>query len=46
MIVGGLGFATVFMLFLTPILYRWIAVWGAAPGGAAQRLKAEVEGAV
>jgi hydrophobe/amphiphile efflux-1 (HAE1) family protein len=42
-IVGGLGFATVFTLFLTPIFYRWIAVWGAAPGGAAQRLKSEVE---
>lgn len=42
-IVGGLGFATVFTLFLTPIFYRWIAVWGAAPGGAAQRLKSEME---
>ena len=42
-IVGGLGFATVFTLFLTPIFYRWIAVWGAAPGGAAQRLRSEVE---
>ncbi len=42
-IVGGLGFATVFTLFLTPIFYRWIAGWGAAPGGAAQRLKSEVE---
>ncbi|WP_276153457.1 MULTISPECIES: efflux RND transporter permease subunit [unclassified Sulfitobacter] len=45
-IVGGLGFVTVLTLFLTPIFYLWIAVWGAAPGGAAQRLKAEVEGAV
>ena len=44
-IVGGLGFATVFTLFLTPILYRGIAVLGAAPGGAAQRLSAEAEGA-
>jgi len=44
-IVSGLGFATVFTLFLTPIFYRWIAVWGAAPGGAAQRLKSEVEAA-
>ncbi|MDF1855858.1 efflux RND transporter permease subunit [Pseudooceanicola sp.] len=41
-IVGGLGFATVFTLFLTPIFYRWIAVWGAAPGAAAKRLRAEV----
>ncbi|MEQ5826076.1 efflux RND transporter permease subunit [Sulfitobacter sp. NFXS29] len=42
-IVGGLGFATVFTLFLTPIFYRWITVWGAPPGGSAHRLKAEVE---
>ncbi|MFG6518276.1 hypothetical protein ACGYLX_12520 [Sulfitobacter sp. 1A13496] len=45
-IVGGLGFATVFTLFLTPIFYRWIAVLGAAPGRAAHRLRAAVEGAV
>ncbi|MEH6830196.1 MAG: efflux RND transporter permease subunit, partial [Sulfitobacter sp.] len=45
-IVGGLGFATVFTLFLTPIFYRWIAVWGSAPGAAAGRLRAEVAGAV
>jgi hydrophobe/amphiphile efflux-1 (HAE1) family protein len=44
-IVGGLGFATVFTLFLTPIFYRWIAVWGATPGGAARRLQAEAEAA-
>jgi len=37
-IVGGLGFATVFTLFLTPVFYRWIAVWGAAPGMATKRL--------
>ncbi|MFQ1700112.1 efflux RND transporter permease subunit [Loktanella agnita] len=42
-IVGGLGFATVFTLFLTPIFYRWIAVWGTAPGAAAKRLLAESE---
>lgn len=42
-IVGGLGFATVFTLFLTPIFYRWIAVWGAAPGVAERRLRSEVE---
>ncbi|WP_417269683.1 efflux RND transporter permease subunit [Celeribacter sp.] len=41
-IVGGLGFATVFTLFLTPIFYRWIAVWGSAPGAASKRLHAEV----
>lgn len=43
-IVGGLGFATVFTLFLTPIFYRWIAVCGAAPGAAAKRLRTETEG--
>ena len=37
-IVGGLGFATVFTLFLTPIFYRWVAVWGGNPGAAARRL--------
>lgn len=42
-IVGGLGFATVFTLFLTPIFYRWIAVWGSAPGAAANRLRTETE---
>ncbi|GHA58550.1 multidrug transporter AcrB [Amylibacter ulvae] len=41
-IVGGLGFATVFTLFLTPIFYRWIAVWGATPGASAKRLQTEV----
>ncbi|MCZ4354020.1 efflux RND transporter permease subunit [Roseovarius aestuarii] len=40
-IVGGLGFATVFTLFLTPVFYRWIAVWGAQPGMAAKRLLRE-----
>ncbi|WP_226781657.1 efflux RND transporter permease subunit [Oceaniglobus trochenteri] len=40
-IVGGLGFATVFTLFLTPVFYRWIAVWGAAPGMASARLRRE-----
>ena len=45
-IVGGLGFATVFTLFLTPIFYRWIAVWGAAPGGAGRRLRSEIEARV
>lgn len=40
-IVGGLGFATVFTLFLTPVFYRWIAVWGAEPGMAAKRLAME-----
>lgn len=40
-IVGGLGFATVFTLFLTPVFYRWIAVWGAPPGMASKRLRRE-----
>ena len=40
-IVGGLGFATVFTLFLTPVFYRWIAVWGAEPGMASKRLRRE-----
>ncbi len=40
-IVGGLGFATVFTLFLTPVFYRWVAVWGAAPGVAAKKLAKE-----
>lgn len=42
-IVGGLGFATVFTLFLTPIFYRWITIWGSAPGSAARRLRSEVK---
>lgn len=40
-IVGGLGFATAFTLFLTPVLYRWIAVWGNEPGMAVKRLRKE-----
>lgn len=40
-IVGGLGFATVFTLFLTPIFYRWIANWGSMPGAASNRLASE-----
>lgn len=40
-IVGGLGFATVFTLFLTPVFYRWVAVWGAEPAMAAKRLARE-----
>ncbi|MEP5153568.1 efflux RND transporter permease subunit, partial [Planktotalea sp.] len=41
-IVGGLGFATVFTLFLTPIFYRWITVWGSRPGAASRRLDTEL----
>ncbi|ASJ73240.1 efflux RND transporter permease subunit [Granulosicoccus antarcticus] len=40
-IVGGLGFATTFTLFLTPVFYRWIAVWGNEPGKSAKRLSKE-----
>lgn len=40
-IVGGLGFATVFTLFLTPVLYRWIVVWGSEPAMASKRLHSE-----
>ncbi len=40
-IVGGLGFATVFTLFLTPVIYRWIAVWGSEPGASSSRLRQE-----
>ncbi|MGO4907576.1 efflux RND transporter permease subunit [Pseudorhodobacter sp. W20_MBD10_FR17] len=45
-IVGGLGFATVFTLFLTPVFYRLIAVWGAEPGMAAKRLHKESSAAI
>lgn len=44
-IVGGLGFATVFTLFLTPVFYRWVAVWGTQPGAAAKRLNLEIDAA-
>ena len=43
-IVGGLVFATVFTLFLTPVFYRWIAVWGAEPGTASKPLRREIGG--
>lgn len=41
-VVGGLGFATVFTLFLTPALYRIIAPFGAAPGAPGRRLGDEL----
>lgn len=44
-IVGGLGFATVFTLFLTPVFYRLIAGWGSNPGASAKRLDQEIEAA-
>ena len=42
-IVAGLGFATTFTLFLTPVFYRWIVVWGNTPGMAAKRLYTELQ---
>ena len=45
-IVGGLGFATVFTLFLTPIFYRWVTAFGVPPGSAEKRLRAERETSV
>jgi len=41
-IIGGLGFATLFTLFLTPIFYRYVAALGYAPGLAARRLAREI----
>ncbi|WP_316859788.1 efflux RND transporter permease subunit [uncultured Cohaesibacter sp.] len=41
-VVGGLGFATVFTLFLIPVLYRWIAPFGGEPGAAGHKLEQEV----
>jgi hydrophobic/amphiphilic exporter-1 (mainly G- bacteria), HAE1 family len=41
-VVGGLGFATVFTLMLTPVFYRLIAPWGAAPGSAAAEARREL----
>ncbi len=40
-VVGGLGFATVFTLFLIPVLYRWIAPLGGEPGAAQTKLLTE-----
>jgi hydrophobe/amphiphile efflux-1 (HAE1) family protein len=40
-IVGGLGFATMFTLFLTPVFYRMFAPFGVAPGMAKNRLLEE-----
>ncbi|MCP4821331.1 MAG: efflux RND transporter permease subunit, partial [Shimia sp.] len=40
-IVGGLGFATLFTLFLIPVFYRLIAPLGGMPGAQARRLEEE-----
>ncbi|TCL01355.1 hydrophobe/amphiphile efflux-1 (HAE1) family protein [Shimia isoporae] len=44
-IVGGLGFATVFTLFLIPVFYRLIAPLGGIPGENARLLEAETTAA-
>lgn len=44
-IVGGLGFATIFTLMPTPAAYRLIAGFGMAPGAAASALDAELAAA-
>lgn len=41
-VVGGLGFATVFTLFLTPVFYRLIAPLCAVPGASSRKLEDEV----
>ncbi len=41
-VVGGLGFASVFTLLLTPIFYRLIAPWGGQPSAAAARARQEM----
>jgi multidrug efflux pump subunit AcrB len=41
-VVGGLGFATVFTLFLSPVLYRLISPLGQVPGRNRRALDAEL----
>lgn len=43
-VVGGLGLATIFTLFLTPAVYRIIAGWSQPPGASEKRLAEELEG--
>lgn len=40
-IVGGLGFATLFTMFLIPVLYRYLAPLGTTPGFAERKLNEE-----
>jgi hydrophobe/amphiphile efflux-1 (HAE1) family protein len=42
-VVGGLGFATVFTLFLTPVFYRLIAPICAVPGASSRKLENEID---
>ncbi|MEP3685591.1 MAG: efflux RND transporter permease subunit [Sulfitobacter dubius] len=44
-IVGGLGFATVFTLFLTPVLYRILAPLAPVPGAPTRQLEQELAAA-
>ncbi|MBG6157134.1 hydrophobe/amphiphile efflux-1 (HAE1) family protein [Labrenzia sp. EL_159] len=41
-VVGGLGLATIFTLFLTPAIYRIIAGWTQPPGAQEMRLENEL----
>ncbi|MEM9632450.1 MAG: efflux RND transporter permease subunit [Pseudomonadota bacterium] len=41
-VVGGLGLATIFTLFLTPAVYRIIASWAQPPGASEKRLNREL----
>ncbi|MES0880891.1 efflux RND transporter permease subunit [Roseibium sp. SCP14] len=41
-VVGGLGLATIFTLFLTPAVYRIIASWAQPPGASEKRLNSEL----
>lgn len=41
-VVGGLGLATIFTLFLTPAVYRIIAPWAQPPGASEKRLNKEL----
>ncbi|WP_421725209.1 efflux RND transporter permease subunit [Bauldia sp.] len=41
-VVGGLGLATIFTLFLTPAVYRILAPIGVPPGGSQRRLAEEL----
>jgi len=42
---GGLGLATVFTLYLTPVLYLWLARFTKPRADEAQRLHDELEAA-